>query len=227
MSTDQGYERKISALIEAYTAFLDGRAPRPVLNEVEPEMREEVSALFGLLDASWRVGADLPPLGEDPVAVALGFVAPREFGGTRVTVQLDGGRLRQARKRRGMRVSDLVRALQMRDLETTPKWLAQTEMLSAAEVELGFAVGLSDVLGTSVSELCVAPHADAGDFVAWLNSPEFEAEVSHWARTRGRNIPEAVAAVRTRMLVVQLRSSGEADQNRWMAVLRAVLEGLS
>ena len=81
MSTDQGYERKISALIEAYTAFLDGRAPRPVLNEVEPEMREEVSALFGLLDASWRVGADLPPLGEDPVAVALGFVAPREFGG--------------------------------------------------------------------------------------------------------------------------------------------------
>jgi transcriptional regulator with XRE-family HTH domain len=227
MSTDQGHEPKISALIEAYTAFLDGRAPRPVLDEVEPEMREEVLVLFGLLDASWRVGADLPPLNEDPVAVALGFVTPRELGGTRVPVQLDGGRLRQARKRRGMKVSDLVRALHLRGLETTPKRLAQTEMLSAAEVELGFAVGLADVLGTSVSELCVAPHADADDFVTWLNSSEFDAEVSRWAKTRGRNIPEAVAAVRTRMLVVQLRSSGAADQRRWVAVLRTVLDGLS
>jgi len=70
------YEAKVEELVDAYVRHIEGSEKAPNLTLVDPTIAAEATKLFRLLDATWGSDIDLPPLDEDPVAIALGLVHP-------------------------------------------------------------------------------------------------------------------------------------------------------
>lgn len=74
MNENAACDDELESLVAAYIRHLEGDGPRPDLRGVEPDIACEARQLFALLDATWASDVELPPLEEDPVAIALGLV---------------------------------------------------------------------------------------------------------------------------------------------------------
>jgi hypothetical protein len=209
----------VDALLDAYVRYLEGTGKRPELDGVDPATRAEADELFRLLDATWGSDADLPPFESDPVAIALGFVSPPPAD----NLQLSGPKLSRQRQRRNFKPSQLAALLAKRGVTTTTRQLAQLESLPIAEVDNHTLVSLAEILGCPVSDLTAGADALADDFVAWLHSSEFESEVTRWAKEHEFHQPTLAAEARTRLLSARQRSGGQADRDKWVALLRSVL----
>lgn len=60
-----------------------GRGPHPDLSGLTPSERAEVDSLLGIAEVLWDLAHGAPPLGEDRVARALGFVDDDDLPPTR------------------------------------------------------------------------------------------------------------------------------------------------
>src|ERR1700728_1576078 len=101
-------DERLTDLIDDYLRHLDGDCPAPVLEGLDVELQAAARNAFRIVDAAWRSDPDMPSLEEDPVAIAFGFVEP-----TRVdhSIALVGSQIASARKRRGLKVTQLAAQL--------------------------------------------------------------------------------------------------------------------
>lgn len=74
---------QIGDVVDRYLSFLRGEGAEPDLGHLSPAQRRSVSADLAVVDALAGLGADLPPLDDDPVAKRLGLVSdPRPGHGS-------------------------------------------------------------------------------------------------------------------------------------------------
>src|ERR1700722_17460322 len=99
---DDIVQDQIPELIESYVAHLEGEGPAPSLDGLDATTRREARNAFRAVDAAWRSDLEIPPLEEDPVALALGFVPRRD---PESFVVVSGRLVKQARQGRGANAS--------------------------------------------------------------------------------------------------------------------------
>ena len=217
------YEAEVEQLVDAYVRHIEGSGEAPDLTLVDPVVAAEATELFRLLDATWGSDIDLPPLDEDPVAVALGLVHPPAAN---ANVFIVGPKAAAARQRRKLRPSEVALRLTHAGHPSTARSVVKLEDASASEVTTGFVDALAEALGCTVTELVADVSADLDAFATWLHSEEFEREVARWAEETSYNGPDLRRPARARLLTARRRSSGLSTPEDWIALLRAVLDSL-
>jgi hypothetical protein len=212
----------VEELVDAYIRYLEGSSPRPNLTGVNPTAAAEAADLFKLLDATWGSYVDLPPLEADPVAIALGLVpspAPK-------ATTISGARLAAARQRKHLKASDVAKRLSDSGHTMNAKAVADLEGRAVTEVDGTFLTVLVSVLGCGVDDIAIGDQTEMEAFVAWLHSPDFDAQVALWAHDVGYEGPDLTARARSRLLTVRQRSGGDHEREHWIAWLRTVLDDL-
>ena len=129
---DDIVEDQITELIESYVAHLEGEGPAPSLDGLDAATRREARNAFRAVDAAWRSDLEIPPLEEDPVALALGFVPRRD---PESFVVISGRLVKNARQGRGLKTSDVAARLESMGLAAADqKWLGRLERAPVQEV---------------------------------------------------------------------------------------------
>lgn len=224
---DDIVEDQITELIEAYIAYLDGDGPAPSLGGLDPVARREARNAFRAVDAAWRSDIEIPPLDEDPVALALGFVA---HPAPAPVVFISGKLVKHPRRRSGLKASDVAKRMQSAGLQVDHKWVVRLEQSPVQEVAPDVATGLAHVFGVSADALSSAQVQDVDPFAAWLYSDQFDAAFAEWVdEQEGRALPDDLAPVaRSKLLVAARRSEGDGGGPAlWVQMLRSVLDELS
>jgi transcriptional regulator with XRE-family HTH domain len=226
MMADDTIEDPITELIEAYIAHLEGEGPAPSLEDLDTHAKREARNAFRAVDAAWRSDLEIPPLEEDPVALALGFV-PAANASTEVIVS--GSLVTKARRRRKLKASDVANRLQSMGLDANQQWLVRLERSSVQEIKTDLATGLATVLGVSVDALAAERDKDVDPFATWLYSDEFDVAFAAWVdEQEGRELPKDLAPrARSQLLTAVRRSAGDGEPTLWAAMLRSVLDELS
>jgi hypothetical protein len=175
---------------------------------VDAGEREELLTLADAADALWLSARAAPPLADDPVAAMLGLIPDRECS-------LDSRALARARKRSGLKVSEVAARLRARGWATQDADIFRWETRSASDATPAVVQAIAEILLTSVESLILDPESDtsAGMFAEIRQSPLFEQLVARWARAR--NVPKAVAAaaLESRMIATVHRgASPDAGQ---------------
>jgi hypothetical protein len=175
---------------------------------VDEDEREELLSLVDASDAVWLSAHGAPPLVNDPVAAMLGLIPDRECS-------LDPKALTRARKRAGLKISDVAARLRARGWMTQDADVFRWETRSAGDVTPAVVQAIAEVLGTAVENLILAPESDtSGSLFAEIRQhPLFEQLVSRWAQAR--NVPRAVATatLESRMIATVHRGANpDADQ---------------
>lgn len=175
---------------------------------VDASEREELMSLADASDALWLSAQGAPPLADDPVAAILGLIPDRECS-------LDSKALTRARKRAGLKVSDVAARLRTRGWTTQDADVFRWENRSAADVTPAVVQAIAEILGTPLESLILKPESDTNGslFAEIRQHPLFEQLVSRWARAR--NVPRAVAiaALESRMVATVHRGADpDADQ---------------
>jgi hypothetical protein len=223
---DDMIEDQITELIEVYIAHIDGDGPAPALEGLDADTQREARNVFHVIDVAWRSDTEIPPLEEDPVALALGFVPAMDT--SPVTI-VSGTLVAKARRRRGLKTSDVASRLKLMGFEVDQKWLLRMELVSAQEVSNDVATGLATVLGVSAHALSAAHDKDVDPFTVWLYSDGFDAAFAEWVNEQeGRALPNDLAPrARSKLLTAVRRSAGDGEPALWGAMLRSVLDELS
>jgi hypothetical protein len=220
-------ENRLSAFVSAYLAHKEGLGPKPGVEDLPPELRQEASDILRIVDATWGTAANIPALEDDPVAQALGFVRRPASSQQVQEIPVSGSKVVQARKRLGLKLSDVAAALNAKGIATQGNWLFKLEGAIAMSLPVGTADALARVLRTDITSLATQDTDEVGQFAVWLYSADFEAEVGVWAEEQARDPRPLVEAARGRLLTAVKRSSGEGARQQWVAMLRAVLEELA
>ncbi|MBF6558266.1 MAG: hypothetical protein IVW52_19365 [Acidimicrobiales bacterium] len=225
--TDDIVDGEITELIESYVAHLEGGGPAPSLDGLDAGTQREARKAFRAVDAAIRSDIEIPPLEEDPVALALGFV-PRRHAESFVVIS--GKLVKRARQGRGLKTSDVANLLKSLGLAAADqKWLGRLERAPVQEVALDVARGLAKVLGVSPEAISLAQDKDIGPFAEWLYSREFDAAVAAWIDEQaGRTLPVDLAPrARRELLAAARRSEGDGAPALWVQMLRSILDELS
>jgi hypothetical protein len=175
---------------------------------VDADERVELISLADASDALWLSARAAPRLADDPVAALLGLIPDRECS-------LDARALTRARKRAGLKVSDMVARLRARGWTTQDADVFRWENRSATDVAPAVVQAIAAILQTPIESLILEPEADtSGTLFAEIGQhPRFEQLVDRWARAR--NVPRAVAAaaLESRMIATVHRGANpDADQ---------------
>jgi transcriptional regulator with XRE-family HTH domain len=175
---------------------------------VDADERDELISLADASDVLWLSARGAPPLVDDPVAAMLGLIPDRECS-------LDSKALTRARKRSGLKVSDVAARLRARGWTTQDADVFRWETRSAADVTPAVVQAIAEILQTPIENLILEPGSDtSGSLFAEIRQhPLFEQLVSRWAQAR--NVPKAVAtaALESRMIATVHRgASPDADQ---------------
>ena len=226
MSRSQDEDR-LGAFASAYLAHKEGLGPRPAVQDLPAELRQEASAMLRVVDATWGTAADLPEFEDDPVAQALGFVRRPAADQPVHEIPVSGSKMVQARRRLGLKLSDVSAALNAKGISTPGNWLFKLEGAVATPVPAGTVNVLARILRTDVTSLAIQDTDELGEFVVWLYSAEFEAEVLAWGQEQARDHRPLVEPARSRLLAAVKRSQGEGARQQWVAMLRAVLKELA
>lgn len=170
--------------------------------------RAELLSLADASDVLWLSAHAAPPLAADPVAAILGLIPDRECS-------LNAKALTRARKRAGLKVSDLAARLRARGWTTHDADVFRWENRSVADVTPAVVQAIAEILRTPIESLILEPESDtSGTFFAEIRQhPLFEQLVSRWAQAR--NVPRAVAtaALESRMVATVHRgASPDVDQ---------------
>jgi transcriptional regulator with XRE-family HTH domain len=175
---------------------------------VDADERDELISLADASDVLWLSARGAPPLVDDPVAAMLGLIPDRECS-------LDSKALTRARKRSGLKVSDVAARLRARGWTTKDADVFRWENRSAADVTPAVVQAIAEILRTPIESLILEPESDTSGslFTEIRQHPLFEQLVSRWAQAR--NVPKAVAtaALESRMIATVHRgASPDADQ---------------
>jgi transcriptional regulator with XRE-family HTH domain len=156
--------------------------------------RNGIAALVETADLLWLSAQGAPLLEDDPVAAMLGLVPDRECS-------LDSRALSQARKRAGLKVSDIAERLRERGWEFKQSDVFRWETRSASDVAPAVVQAIADILSTQVEDLITVPSsASAQDHLADIRRhPHFEQLVDRWARLQNVSRAVAAAALESRM----------------------------
>jgi hypothetical protein len=220
MTDVEGGNAMMDALTEAFLQHLETGSPVPELEDLPASMRHEAEELFGMLEAAWDSEVELPPIEEDPVAIALGFVAPSE---PERTVLIAGQKVQTLRKKRSLNARQLLDATTALGGSLSLQNLVLLERQPLNDLSASDATALADALRCSVRSLSADPDNLDG-FVAFLYSDAFDSAVAEWCETAHRNPRPVAIEARRKMLAGQRRGAGTGDVDDWLDLLRAVLE---
>ena len=201
-----------------------GQDALPALDGLSTELREEVLDAWSAID---RLVADepLPPLSEDPIAIALGAIP---------TALLNPVALREARQARSLRPSSIAKTLQRRGWSTTTsdvfRWEQHAERIAPAllaDVAAMLSVP-SEALLRFESDASPAPGATGPDdsmhpFLQVLYSDELHDIVDQWARLQGITINAARDDLQQRVAVAVHRGERRLTYRQWKAILVVLL----
>jgi len=225
MADDRVHDQ-VAELVESYIAYLDGDGPAPSLDGLAVDVKREAHSAFRAADAAWRSDIEIPPLEEDPVALALGFVGtPGEPDAMIVT----GASVRVARRRQNLKASDVAKRLSAKGFDVNQQWLVRLERASVQEIPFDLASGLAAVLRVSTVDLQPTHDKGVDAFGSWVYSEDFDAAFAHWVtQQEDRPLPIDLATrARRQLLAAARRSAGEGEPALWVALLRSVLDELS
>jgi hypothetical protein len=225
MMADQFNEERITDLIDEYLQHLEGDSPEPDLDGLDPEVQAAARKAFRAADAAWRSETDIPPFREDPVAIALGFVKPKASD---QPITLVGSSIASARRRRGLKATQLAGQLRSFGLDVSTNWLFTIEGAKAMDVSESIAAALAKALQVEITTLSISGANELDEFTAWLYSDDFDAEVADWRSRQDSETPmgDLAAKARSRLLVAAKRGGGEGSRPQWIAMLHAVLQDL-
>lgn len=213
----------LGTLAEQYLDYLSGaREQPPNLTGLAPEAQRDARASWRLLRAAWRNADDYtpPPLHDDPLAVALGLIPDP-------TQALDGRKLAQARRARGLKTSQLAELLADRGWDTPQKTVVRWEMAGSVEIAPALLTALADELRVPADRLVtsVPTHNPAAQEIETATAlPRFADLAARWAAKAGLSLEGSRNALRQTMLVTTARRGKHLTADEWLAVLEGLIE---
>jgi transcriptional regulator with XRE-family HTH domain len=213
----------LGTLAEQYLDYLSGARSRPPsLEGLTLGQRREARASWKLLDSARQAVEDYtpPPLDADPLALALGLVPDP---GRR----LSGTRLKKARMKRNLEVSQLAGMLAARGWDVETKTVFRWERAASAEVAPALIAAAAEILRVSAEELTAgAGNSDpaATEVQAAAATPQFAGLAQRWARKSGQSLGDASAGLQRLMLVTTVRRGRHLTAGEWLAVLEDFIE---
>ena len=179
-------------------------------------VREDAASLRDIADLLWESNQGAPPLREDPIAAMLGLVPDPSYA-------LDPSKLKQARKRADLQLSDLVARLSARGWTLDRADLFRWENQSTADVAPAMIKALAEETGTSSDQLVTKqPRAIPTAIARALESPLFTGLVERWARVQNVSPSLATSELESRMLATVYRGD-EADTDQMVQSLEALV----
>lgn len=186
--------------------------------ELSDQERVELDGIIEMADALWLAAQGAPALDDDPIAAMLGLVPD---GGC----CLDSAALSRARKRAGLRVSDVADRLDERGWQYDKSDVFRWETRTAADVPPAVVQAIADILGARVDDLISAPVTTSSlpDRVgAVLSHPLFEQLVTRWSHALRVSRAVAAATLESRMLATVHRGE-EPDTEQLLRSLDALV----
>ncbi len=178
--------------------------------------QEETSSLRNIANLLWEAGQGAPPPREDPIAAMLGLVPDPSYA-------LDSSKLKQARKRARLQISDLVARLSERGWTVDKADLFRWENRSTSDVAPALIKALAEETGISPDQLVTRqPRAVPAAITRALESPRFAGIVERWARVQNVSQGLATSELESRMLAMVYRG-GDADGDQMVAALEALV----
>lgn len=178
---------------------------------------EDAASLRHVADLLWEAEQGAPPLREDPVAAMLGLLPDPSYA-------LDSKKLKQARKRAQLQLSDLVTRLNIRGWELDKSDLYRWENQSTNDVAPALIKALAEETGVSSDQLVTqGPKAVVPSAIAVATkSPLFAGLVDRWARLQNVSRGLASSELESRMLATVYRGD-HADADQMLQSLEALL----
>jgi transcriptional regulator with XRE-family HTH domain len=218
-------QEMLGILAEQYLDYLSGARPQPPsLEGLTPGQRREARASWKLLDTARQTVEDYtpPPLDADPLALALGLVPDP---GRR----LSGTRLKKARMKRNLDVSQLAGMLAARGWDVETKTVFRWERAASAEVAPALVAAAAEILRVPVEELTAraGDHDPAATEVqAAAATPRFAGLARRWATKSGQSLADASVGLQRLMLVSTARRGRHLTAGEWLAVLEDFIEAI-
>jgi transcriptional regulator with XRE-family HTH domain len=221
--TTSGHEDRFAEYLDQYVSYLEGSVEEPRIDHLDARDRRELSELFRIIDANWAAEIELPPLEDDPIAIALGLVPqPR-----RSEVLVGGTTVRALRQARGLQMTVFAATVSRYGWPITARNATLLERAQAQLLTADQAAALARALGTGIEALEPSNNDPVKGLLTWLYSDEFERTVLAWAPETSMSASDVAEEARTKMLVAAKRSSGHEGRTEWIQTLRAILEAMA
>lgn len=176
----------------------------------------DTAPLQNIADLLWEANQGAPPLREDPIAAMLGLVPDPSYA-------LDCSKLKQARKRAGLQISDVIARLSARGWTVDRADLFRWENQSAGDVAPALIKALAEETGTSSDQLVTKqPRAVPAAIERALDSPLFAGLVERWAKVQNVSRSLAASELESRMLATVYRGD-DADADQMVQSLEALV----
>jgi len=220
--TTSEHDESFAEYLDRYVSYLAGEGGRPSMEGFGPEEQHVLLDMSRIIQANWVIEVELPPLEEDPVALALGLV-PSSTSGVAVVA---GDRVRTLRQALKLSRSQLVAATSAQGWSLSASEMAIIERAETEVLATPHAAALARALRTGIDALAPTADGPIKEFLAWLHSDDFDREVASWAADHNRDPKDVAREVRSKMMAPSRRSSGPGGPTRWLQTLRAILEAM-
>lgn len=199
---------------DAILLQLDGRD----LSHVSEEVRRAVYTLAPFVAAARREQAvlpdvELPALDEDVIALAVGLVpGPADV--------LSSTRLRAARKRAKLKITDVAAMMTSRGWELEPASVFDWEQTPVPLAPAIF-TALAETIGTSVDEIR-EPRIAVDDPLVEFDDPSVVGAITDWAASSGRSAASLQLQVRHSVAAAAARNKTALDQVFVLKVIKVL-----
>lgn len=189
---------------DAILLQLDGKD----LSHVSEQVRQAVNTLAPFVVATRREQAalsnvELLPLDQDPIAIVLGLVpGPADV--------LSPTRLRAARKRAGLKITDVVAVMNGRGWQLSPASLFDWERTPIPAAPAVIAA-LAETIGTSADKIR-EPRITVDDQSVEFDDPSVVVAIAEWASSSGRSTASLQSQVRRSVQAAAARNRTNLDQ---------------
>ena len=189
---------------------------RSVAASADPAEAERTASLRDIANLLWEANQSAPPLREDPTAAMLGLVPDPSYA-------LDPGKLKQARNRAGLGISELAGRLAARGWTVARADLFRWESHPSGDVAPAMIKALAEETGSSSDQLVTRqPRTVPPAIASVLESHPFSALVERWARVQNVSRGLAASQLESRMLATVYRGD-DADANQMVQSLEALV----
>lgn len=178
------------------------------LSHVPAKVRRAVDTLAPFVAAARReqtdlAAAEVPPLDQDPIAIALGLVpGPADV--------LSPTRLRAARKRAHLKLTDVVAVMNARGWDLTPDSLFAWEQ-TPVPVAPALMTALAETVEVDPDELR-EPRVTVDDHSLEFDDPSVVVAIAEWASSTGRSAASLQSQVRRSVQAAAARNRTTLDQ---------------
>lgn len=207
-------EQRLDDIITAYILFLDGEGPRPDLDRLTPEDRDEAAARIQLLDAA--AASQTPAGAVDRLARTFGF----DRQGTRIT--LSGPKFKRARQQRNLELKTIAADAAAAGAAIRTSDLLRLETSDGIPFDQETVTILVAILDTSLEEIESDFDHDMSQVQAFLNSSAFDAVLEEWLAEHDRDPVEIREQVTDRILAARFRAA-DVTEEQLLDFVRAIL----